>query len=270
MSAAIVQRASDQLGSFLPRLGGALVLLVVGFLLARLIGKTVTKALQALGLDDLAERHGVNAVLDRVGAPGSLSEVTGRAIRITLTLVVLFAALSLLGLQFLGDSLNTATLYLPNLLVAAALLLAGVTLAAIARRQADRVSEQMDAPVPLGRVAEIVILAIFLLLAAQQLRLSSDLLVVLLVVLLGAAALTLTLAFGLGGREVARNVSAAHYAHEGLASGRRIAVGVVDGTIEAIEPAAITVRTGPDRVVRVPNHLLLETPVTIFDEDAQG
>ena len=54
MGAAILDRAGESLGGFLPRLGGALVLLVVGWLLAWLIGRGVAKALVKLGANDLA------------------------------------------------------------------------------------------------------------------------------------------------------------------------------------------------------------------------
>ena len=64
-------------------------------------------------------------MLEQAGLGDSLAVVIGRAVRIALTIVVLFAALSLLGLQFLSDSLNKGIQELPKLLIAAALLLAG-------------------------------------------------------------------------------------------------------------------------------------------------
>ncbi len=128
--------------AFLPRLLGALILLVVGILLARLIARLLAKALDALDLDERAERWGVHDALDRMGMPRSLVKVIGVAIRIALTLVVIFAALSLLGLQFLSESLNQAVLFLPKLLVAAALVIAGIVLSGIARERLDRVTEQ--------------------------------------------------------------------------------------------------------------------------------
>ena len=106
----ILDRAGESLGGFLPRLGGALVLIVVGVLLARLIGRLVAKALAAAGFDDFANRFGVGDTLERVGLGDSLSLLAGRALRIGLTLVAIFAALSLLGLQFLDESLNAAVL----------------------------------------------------------------------------------------------------------------------------------------------------------------
>ena len=63
LSASILERAGDTLGDFLPQLLGALVLLVVGLLLARLVGWLVRRGLRAAGVDDLADGWRVNETL---------------------------------------------------------------------------------------------------------------------------------------------------------------------------------------------------------------
>ena len=126
--ATVVQQAGQSLGGFLPRLGGALVLLVVGLIVARIVGALVARGLRAAGTDDFVDRYGVQDTLDRVGVAAPFTRVVGRIVRVALSLVVLFAALSLLGLQFLSESLNQAVLFIPNLLVALALVLAAAVL----------------------------------------------------------------------------------------------------------------------------------------------
>ena len=148
---AILNQAGNQLGGFLPRLGGALLLLLIGLLVARVLCKLLAKALRAAEVDEIAERIGVSDVLARARLGRSLASVVAVAIRIALSIVVIFAALSLLGLQFLSESLNHGVLVLPKLLIAAALLLAGVVLGGFARERVDRLTYQMDLPVPLGR-----------------------------------------------------------------------------------------------------------------------
>jgi hypothetical protein len=139
--ASVLSQAGQELGSFIPRLGGALALLIIGILVVRLLARISVRALQGLGLDSLAERVGVARVLERAGLGGSLSAVVGRAVRIALVIVVVFASLSLLGLQFLSESLNKGIQELPKLLLAAALLLAGIVIAGYARERADRLGQ---------------------------------------------------------------------------------------------------------------------------------
>jgi len=147
LAVGILDQAGNQLGSFLPRLGGALVLLILGLLIARLVGRLLAKALHGAGLDGFADRVGAGEVLARAGLGPSLSRVVAVAIRIAISIVVVFAALSLLGLQFLSQSLNQGVLVLPKLLIGAALLLVGVVLGGFVRERVERLTYQMDFPV---------------------------------------------------------------------------------------------------------------------------
>ncbi len=260
-------QAGQALGGFLPRLGGALALLLIGLLLARLLCRVLIKLLQRLGLDALAERGGVSLVLERAGLGPSLARVIGRAIRIAVSLVVIFAALSLLGLQFLSQSLNQGVLVLPKLLIAAALVLAGVVLAGFARERVERLTNQLDFPIPLGGLAQITVLTIFGIIAAAQIAISVEVLLILIAILLAGGAGTFTLAFGLGGRDVARALSAGRYLRHDYTVGQEISFGDIRGRITSIEGTSTVLDTGNDQTVRVPNHLLMETVVTVYSTD---
>jgi small-conductance mechanosensitive channel len=259
----ILNRAAASLGEGLPRIAGALILLVVGLLLARLVARLVARLLRRAGVDDLSERWGVADVLERARLPRPLSKVAGAAVRIAIAATVIFASLSLLGLQFLSQSLNEAVLFLPSLLVALALLLAGVVVAAMARSRVERASAQMDLPMPLGRTAEILIVAVFAITAAAQVSISLGLLMIVLGVLLAGVVSTVALAFGLGGREVARAVSAGRYLRGAFLPGQRISFAETSGTVRRVD-STMTVLSDPQgREVRVPNHMLIENIVTI-------
>ena len=260
--ASLLDRAGDSIGDFLPQLAGAFVLLVVGLLVARLVGRLVRRGLVAVGLDEFATRWRITDTLVQARLQPSLAGVIGGAVRITLSVVAAFAALTLLGLQLLSQSLNEAVLFLPNLLAALALLLAGVVLAGLARDRVDRFTYQMDFAVPLGQLAQISTLAIFALMAAAQIGVSADILFIVIAILLAGAAGTFALAFGLGGREVARALNAGRFVRGAFQVGQTISVGQIRGTIVAIEPEATVIGTG-DGLVRVPNNLLLESMVTI-------
>ena len=268
--ATVLDRAGEALGGFLPRVGGALLLLIVGVLLARLVGRLVRKALHATHLDELVDRVHVGRVLEKAGLAPSLSALVGTAVRIGLSLVVLFAALSLLGLQFLSESLNQAVLFLPKLLAAGALLLAGVVLGGIVRERLDRTSHQMDFAVPLGRVAQLTVVSVFAITAAAQVAVSTAILMVMVGILLAGAAATLALAFGLGGRDVARELSAGRFVRTAYSEGQVISIADVRGEIVSMETAMTVLRTPGGETVRVPNNLLLNSVVRVHDSDEQS
>ena len=262
MTATVIARAGDQLGQFLPRLGGALVLFVLGLVIASIAGRVTRKALLRAGLDRLAERAGANEVLGRGGLGGSLSALVATAVRLTIVVVAAFAALTLLGLAFLSDSLNQGVLFIPRLLTALALVLIGIVVGALARVWVERTSAQLDFPVAIGPVVQVLIVAIFALCGAAQARVAVGPLVVVALVLLGAIAVTLALAFGLGAREVARSLTSGRYARADFAVGQTIRVGDVRGEILRIDAAALTLRAGEERI-RIPNSVVVEQIVVI-------
>jgi small-conductance mechanosensitive channel len=269
VGASILERAGETLGDFLPQLAGALALLLIGLLLARLIGRLVRRGLAAAGLDDLAERWNVSDTLERAGLQRSLAGISGAAVRIVLSVIVVFAALTLLGLEPLSQSLNEAVLFLPDVLAALVLLLAGVVLAGLVRERVDRLTYQMDFPVPLGQLAQVATLAIFAITAAAQVGVSADILILVIAIILAAVAGTFAIAFGLGGREVARSLNAGRFVRGAFDVGQTIRVGELRGRILAIDPDATVISTEEGRV-RVPNHMLLESVVTIYGRPQGG
>ena len=259
----IVDRAADSLGGFLPRLGGALVLLLVGLVVARILGKLLARGLRGAGADGLAERLGAADVLEQAKLGRSVSSLIGRALRIGLTVVVLFAALSLLGLQFLSESLNSAVLFLPNLAVAGLLLLVGLVLGGLVRERVDRLTREMDLPVSAGVAAQVAVVAVFAITAAAQIAVSTAILMALVGILLAGAVATIALSFGLGGSAVTREVAAGRYVRGSFEAGQRIAFGDVHGTVVAVEAASTVLRGERGETIRVPNQLLLSSVVTV-------
>ena len=265
LATGILDQAGNQLGGFIPRLGGALALLIIGLIVARLLGKLLATALRAADLDAIAERAGISDVLERAGLSRSLASVISVAIRLAVSVVVIFAALSLLGLQFLSQSLNQGVLLLPKLLVAGALLLAGVVLGGVARERVERLTYQLDFPVPLGTLAQVAVVSVFAITAAAQIAVSTIVLLILVGVILAGVVATFALAFGLGGREFARAVSAGRYVAGAYAVGQEISLGEIRGRITSIDSASTLLDGGEGRSIRVPNHLLLESIVTVHD-----
>jgi small-conductance mechanosensitive channel len=260
----LLHQATNGVGAFLPRLAGALALLVIGLLLAGLIRRILLKLLSAVGVDALAERTGVSEVLARAGLGRSLEQVLAAAIRIALVIVVIFAALSLLGLQFLSQSLNEGVLLLPQLLVAAALLLAGVVLGGFARTRVERLAFQLDFPVPLGYLAQVAVIAVFAISAAAQIAIATAVLMMLAGIVLAGVVAALALAFGLGGKDFARALSAGRHVVSAYQVGEEITVAGERGTIAAIQGATTVLYTEDGRV-HVPNHLLLESIVRVHE-----
>jgi small-conductance mechanosensitive channel len=270
LAASILERAGEAVGEYLPRLGGALAVLVVGLLIVRLLARGLRGLLARAGVDRLAERAGVHDVLARAGLERSLSRVAEVAVRLALTVVVLLAAVSLLGLEQLNDAVNEAVLYLPRVLAALALVLAGAVLGSLARQRVERTAYQMDLRGPLAPAAQWFVMGVFAILALAQLGIPTGILTVLAAVAAAGVALTAALAFGLGGRELARDVSAGRYVGSAFSVGQEITIRGHRGQIVAIEGASTVLGTENGASVRIPNHLFLESDVLVHSRREEG
>jgi small-conductance mechanosensitive channel len=263
LAVGILERAGETLGDYLPRLGGALAVLVVGILFVRLLARGLRSLLTRVGVDGLAERAGVHDVLARAGLERSLSRVVAVAIRVALTIAVVLAALSLLGLGPLDQAINEAVLFLPKVLAAMALVLAGAVLGSLARERVERTAYQMDLRGPLAPAAQWFVIGVFGIVALAELGVPTTILTVLAGIAGAGIALTAALAFGLGGRELAREMSAGRYVGAAFEVGQEITIRGHRGRIEAIEGASTVLGTDTGASVRIPNHLFLESDVLV-------
>ena len=266
LGATVLERAGEKLGDYLPRLAGALAVLVVGLLVATVVARLVRRGLRRLGADEMAERRGVHDALQLAGLGRSLSGVIAGAVRWILYAVVAFAVFAVLGPLFLTDPLNRAVLFLPNLLVAAVLLLAGIVLGSAVRVPLERSATQMNLAVPVGAIAQVVVVSVFAISAAAQIGVSTNIITGLVAILLGGAVITLALAFGVGGRDAARAVSAGRYVRDTLHVGQVIPVAGHEGRIRTIELTATVLDRADGVAVRVPNGMLLDRVVVILED----
>jgi small-conductance mechanosensitive channel len=140
--------------------------------------------------------------------------------------------------------------------------LIGIVLAAFLRAWLERTSAQLDFPVAIGPVVQVLVIVLFGLSAAAQAGVTVAPLTAIAVVLLGAIAVTLALAFGLGAREIARSLTSGRYARVDFEVGQTIRVGEMRGEIVRIDGAATTLKAGSE-TIRIPNSILVERIVIV-------
>ena len=209
-------------------------------------------------------------MLARAGLDRSLSRVVAAAVRVALTIAVLLSALSLIGLGPLDQAINEAVLFLPNVLTALALVLAGAVLGSLARERVERTAYQMDLPGALAPVAQWFVIGLSAIIALAVLGIPTAILTVLAGIAVAGVALTGALSFGLGGRELARDVSAGRYVGSAFTVGQEITIRGHRGQIVAIEGASTLLGTESGARVRIPNHMFLESDVLLHNRDAES
>lgn len=201
------QNTMSQVGSALPGLIGAIIVLIIGWFLAGAAARVVTAAIRTAGADRLFLQHGG---MDQL-VP---SRATGEIVKWLVRLAALLIAASLVGLAQVGSLVNAIVLWLPNLIVAAIILLVAPVLGKFLRSVIEVGAGQAgfsNARV-LGRVTEMAVMVFAVVIAINQVGIAADLIQTLFTGIVAAFAIAFGLAFGMGGRGVAEKLTESWYA----------------------------------------------------------
>ncbi|MDE1167689.1 MAG: mechanosensitive ion channel [Pseudomonas sp.] len=253
-----------KVASFIPNLFGALVVVLLGFVVAKLLDTLLSKLLAKLGLDRLMAGTGLTKLMSRGGMQVPISTVIGKIVYWFVLLIFLVSAAESLGLQRVSATLDVLALYLPKVFGAALVLLVGVLLAQLVNGVVRGAAEgvRLDYAAGLGRVAQWLVIIISISVAISQLEVKTDLLNHVIVIGLITVGLAVALAMGLGSREIAGQILAGIYVRELFQVGQQVRVGEVEGQIEEIGTVKTTLLTDEGELVSLSNRILLEQRVS--------
>ncbi|HEU4449413.1 MAG TPA: hypothetical protein VFR63_05475 [Gaiellaceae bacterium] len=226
-----VQRGFDEFATWVPRFAAFLVILLVGYLLARVLAGLLRRLLERVGFDLAAQR----------GTAGTLvRKVTGRpsALLATIAFWALFLgavsiALDALGIEAVDSFVATVWAYIPNVVAALLIFLAAGALAAGVSALVSRTMGETTTGRVVATAAPILIMAIAGFMILDQLEIAETIVTITYAALVGAIALGMALAFGLGGREVAAEMLRGAYEGQRLQVREDLRVGSERAKAEA-------------------------------------
>ncbi len=190
---------------FLPTFLGSLVILFVGLVIAAGIARIVEKLVDALKLDRLLEQLGLGKVLERADVRLHSGRFVGVLVQWFFIIVTLLAVSDILGLMAFSDFLTQVLFYVPNIVIAVLIMLAGVVAAAFLSKlvRASVMAAKLHSAHFLGALTKWSILVFAFLAALSQLGVAGALVNTLIMGFVAMLAIAGGLAFGLGGRDVA-------------------------------------------------------------------
>ncbi|RLC37455.1 hypothetical protein DRH29_01865 [candidate division Kazan bacterium] len=190
---------------FLPNLVGAVIILLVGWIVAVGLDRLVTQILKQLRVDAALNRVGTKTLFEKSGFELEVSEFVGALVKWTILLVAFLAAADVLGLSKVTDFLNQILVYIPNVFVAIAILLIGVLaahfFAGLVRGAVG--AAKVHAAQFLAATTKWVIYIFTILVALNQLGIAASIVDRLITAIFFMVALAGGLAFGLGGQKAA-------------------------------------------------------------------
>jgi hypothetical protein len=200
-----------QIVAFLPRLAAALGILMVGLAIAKMVERGTDMALHRIGFDRWMREGGVTEALERAGTTLDPSSVIAKLVFWTMMLLVILLAANALGIAAVSVLFAELLAYIPSVITAVIVLVIGILLGEFVKDLVLASAGGLPGGVNLARAAKgaIILLAVFM--ALEQLDIAQDIVLVFFIAVVGAAALAAGLAFGLGGQDVAREMTREWY-----------------------------------------------------------
>lgn len=191
--------------SYIPAILGAIVILIIGWIVAKFIEAIVVRGLKAARLDVVSDKAGIANMLAQGDIKWTLSELVGVIIYWIVMLSVLAAALNALNLTVAGDLLSRLVAYIPNIVVAIFVLVLGTFLASfVAGVVRTTVSNAgVGNAKLLSKITQTVLVVFAVIIAIEQLNIATAFIAFAVNILLASVGLGAALAFGLGCKEIA-------------------------------------------------------------------
>jgi hypothetical protein len=198
-----LQRGLDEVIAFLPRLVGFLVILLIGWLIARAVKALLVKALQGVGTDRALTSGSAGPYVARVMPDARPSELIGTIAFWFLFLGAIAIAVSQLGIEALDNFVQSIASYLPNVVAAILIfIVAGAVAAAVSSLLSRTLGETATGKIA-STAAPVLIMGIAIFMILDQLNIAPAIVEFTYLALLGSVALGMAIAFGLGGRDLA-------------------------------------------------------------------
>ena len=197
-----------ELGQLLPRILLAIVVLVAGWLIAKLVRFAVDKALRAINFQVLTERAGMDGFLRNGGIQSDTTELFAMLCYWLVILAALIVGFNGLGLAYVTDLLARVVLFVPKVMVALVILAFGAYFARVVGEVVCayfRNVHMQDAEL-LGRIARYALLTFVVLIALDQVNVGGDIVRQTFLIILAGVVFALALSFGLAGKEWAADL----------------------------------------------------------------
>jgi hypothetical protein len=259
-------QAYNQIIEVTPKVVAMVVVLVVGYVLARLAARAITLLCEKIGLQVAAERSGLAESMSHMGIRHNVPAIVGTIVFWLLMCVFLMAGFNILNLDRLSLAMAEVVNYIPKLLVATVVVVVGLLAASLFRgvvaTSTDRVG--ISYAEHLANGCYYVLAGLTFYAALNVLGMQFALLEKLILIAFAGLALGFGLSFGLGGRDVMAGILAGYYVRQRMQSGDHVSVAGMEGTVREVGPVATIIETDEEGLLNrhsIPNTRMLTEAV---------
>lgn len=202
---------AESMGTIVPALIGAGVILLTGYFLARQVEKWTDHLLKKMEFNKVARAGGLADAMERTGTRLDPVHAIGKLLFWLVMLVVILLSATALGLESINQMFGMMLSYIPTIIAAIIIVILGMIVGEFVRALVLASAGNVEGVPTLAKVAKTAVILIAIFMALQQVGVAGDIVTSAFTLILGAVALAFGLAFGLGNRELAGEITRRWY-----------------------------------------------------------
>lgn len=261
-----LQTIGQTISNAAPKVLGAILILLLGWLFAKLVSNGIARLLKAIRFDDLSERINATSFLERANVKLAPSQFIGKFFYYVFLLLVVNSAAAALGWTAISEEISKLLSFLPNLLVAIIFFVVGSYIASFVRDIIKGATSSMG--IGAGRIiSNLVYYFLFMIVtltALGQAGIDTTIISANLSLILGSILLSAAISYGFASRDVLANILASFFSRKTFAIGQIIELDDAKGKIIATSNISVTILTEQEEKIVIPAHQLITNKVKII------
>lgn len=267
----------ESLGAFgqrmmgaLPGIIGAIFILLLGWLFARIVSAAVSRFLRLVKFDALGEKIQADQFLKKANIDLSPSKVVGKFVYWVLILLVVITASDTLGWSAVSEEISNLLGYLPNLLIAIIFFIVGAYIASFVRDLIKGATYSLG--ISTGKVISSFVFYLLMILvtltALGQAGIDTSIITSNLLLILGTILAAAAISYGIASKDLLANILAGFFSRRTFLPGQTIEIDGIRGEIVEISTISVTILNAEEEKVVIPSHQLITSKVKIIQDRA--
>jgi hypothetical protein len=255
----------NQFADFVPRLIYCIVILVVGYLVAKFVSLLVKNILERVGFDRIGDKLNEISIVKQLKTEIKLSEIIAKVLYYFILLIFLPIATETLGVDAITNMVLSLVGFIPQLIAAAIMLQVGIMLADAVKGAVVTLCKSFN--IPSAKLIGNLIFAFFVIItfisSLGQIGINTELIESSFVMIIGGVVAAFSLGYGFASRDVLSNMISSFYSRNKYKEGQRIKIDEMEGVITKIDNMSVTIQSD-DRYTIIPLQLFQSKSVEIF------
>ena len=261
-----LQSFGQKIMETLPSIIGAILILLIGWLFAKLVSRVIARLLKAVKFDIAADKVKATELLEKANVSLTPSQLIGKFFYWILLLLVIISATDAMGWGAVSNEISKLLSFLPRLLIALVFFVVGSFIAKFVRDIIKGASASLS--IGGGKIISNVVYYLLMILvtltALEQAGIDISIITSNLMLILGAIMASAAISYGFASREVLSNILASFFSRKTFAVGQTIEVEGLRGKIIDNNNISITIQTSENEKVVIPAHQLITNKVKII------